>query len=155
LSEHEALLLVLQLKNVSKNLEFRPTDLAYDHVWKDGDPSATMPYTYLELQPSGKRYCSPLKWNATIQKQTPAFVGSDEYFEGQEEWNKILLPGEQMKTSIATDPKDIVPNALRNQKGNLLWRVQLRRGLVNYRDKDHSITCVIGVEFSPNDIQKK
>jgi hypothetical protein len=156
LSEHESLLLVLQLKNVSKNVEFRPTDLAYDHVWKDGEhPSATMPYTYLELQPSGKRYCSPLKWNATIQKQTPPFVGSDEYFEGQEEWNKILLPSEQMKTSIATDPKDIVPNALRNQKGNLLWRVQLRRGLVNWRDKDHSITCVIGVEFSPNDIQKK
>jgi len=34
----------------------------------------------------------------------------------------------------------------------LLWRVQLRRGLVKHKDKEYSVSAVVGVEFSASDI---
>lgn len=154
LAPEESLVLQLQLKNISKNSEFRPVDLAFDHFWKDGQhPQNTMPYTYLEV--AGKRFCSPLKWNPAAARKLPVHVGQDEFVEGQEEGNKILLPGEQMKTVIVTDPGDNVPQALRNHRGKLLWRVQLRRGLVELNNKLYSATAVIGVEFDKEQIEKK
>lgn len=156
LSEHEALVLHLQLKNVSKDVEFRATDVAFDHIWKDGtNPPAAMPYTYLELS-TGKRYCGPFKWNPGLNKNLPGHAaGSEEYIEGQEQDNKVLGPGEEIKTAVLTDPVDLVPNALRNQRGKMLWRVQLRRGIVHYKDRDFSTSAVIGVLFDKEDIVKK
>jgi hypothetical protein len=37
----------------------------------------------------------------------------------------------------------------------LVWRVQVRRGLVNVRGSQVSATAVIGVEFSAKDIEKE
>jgi hypothetical protein len=156
LSEHEALVLNLQLKNMSKDVEFRPTDVAFDHIWKDGThPPAAMPYTYLELS-TGKRYCGPFKWNPTLNKNLPSHAaGSEEYVEGQEQDNKVLQPGEEIKTCVLTDPADMVANALRNQRGKILWRVQFRRGIVHYKERDFSTSAVIGVLFDKDDIVKK
>jgi hypothetical protein len=117
-----------------------------------------MPYTYLEHPTTGKRYCGPFQWRRSEQLRLPAHLaGRDQayYAEGQEENHKILQPGEAMKTVILTDPKDQVPNQLRNYRGPLLWRVQLRRGLVVYKEKEHSVTAVIGVHFDRDEIQKK
>ena len=157
LSEHEALVLHLQLKNVSKDVEFRPTDVAFDHVWKDGvHPLATMPYTYLEPFAGSKRYCGPLKWNPAQNKNLPGHAaGSDEFVEGQEHDDRVLQPGESIKTMILTDPAERVPDVLRNYNGKMLWRIQLRRGIEHYKDRDFSVTAVIGVEFSKADIVKK
>jgi hypothetical protein len=151
LSEHEALVLHVQLKNVSKDTEFRPTDLAFDHLWKDGmHPATALPYTYFEL-PNGKRYCGPFKWNS-VKKQV-ANPNNGEFAEGQED--KVLKPGEQLKTLILTDPGDRVPEALKNEKDKLLWRVQFRRGLVAGKDRDISATGVIGVRFDVGQIEAK
>jgi hypothetical protein len=153
LSEHEALLLHVQLKNVSKDTEFRPTDVAFDHLWKDGmHPATALPYTYLEL-PNGKRYCGPFKWNS-VKKQV-ANPNNGEFAEGQEEDEKVVRPGEQIKTVILTDPGDRVPEALKNEKDKLFWRVQFRRGLVAVKDRDISATGVIGVRFEVGQIEAK
>jgi hypothetical protein len=151
LSEHEALVLHVQLKNVSKDTEFRATDLAFDHLWKDGmHPAATLPYTHLE-SPSGKRFGGPFKWNPV--KKPVANLAEGEFVEGQED--KVLKPGEQIKTLILTDPGDRVPEALKNEKDKLLWRVQFRRGLVVVKDRDVSTTGVIGVRFEVGQIEAK
>jgi hypothetical protein len=158
LSEHEALVLKLQLKNISKDVEFRPMDLSFDHKFKDdgGPRRSQMPYTYLELPTTGKRYCGPFEWNRGAQIKLPSHLaGAQEYVDGQEEHNKLLKPGEEMQTVIITDPNEQVPNALRNYRGKLLWRVQLRRGIVKYKEKDHSVTAVIGVQFDTQDIVRK
>jgi hypothetical protein len=55
---------------------------------------------------------------------------------------------------IVTEPKDQVPSMVRTHKGKLLWRVQLRRGLVRLDDQNASVTAVIGVEFDKDQIQK-
>jgi hypothetical protein len=151
LSEHEALVLHVQLKNLSKDTEFRPTDRAFDHLWKDGmHPAAAMPYTYLEL-PNGKRFCGPFKWIPV--KKPVANLADGEFVEGQED--KVLKPDEQIKTVILTDPGDRVPEAPKHEKDKLLWRVQFRRGLVVVKDRDISATGVIGVRFEVGQIEAK
>jgi hypothetical protein len=152
LSEFETLVLNLNLKNVSKDIEFRPMDLAYDYLWKEekNHPVSRLPYTHLELS-TGKRYCGPFQWKPGARSQQ----GSDEYVDGQEEHNRTLQPGEEMKTVLVLDDKDQVPGALRNYRGKLLWRVQVRRGLVNFKDRDYSVTAVIGVQFEKDEIVRK
>ncbi|MBL8795172.1 MAG: hypothetical protein JNM56_14805 [Planctomycetia bacterium] len=66
LSEQEALFLHLQMKNVSKDSEFCPTDPAFDYLWKEGrHPENAMPYTFLELAGAGKRFSGPSKYLGT------------------------------------------------------------------------------------------
>jgi hypothetical protein len=156
LSEFEALVLNVKLKNLSKDTEFRPLDLSFDYIWKEekSHPISRLPYTHLEF--NGKRYCGPFQWKASVTKNQPGqFAGSDEYVEGQEEYNRVLLPGEEVKTAIVTDPADQVAGALRNYRGKLLWRVQVRRGLVHYKDRDISVAAVIGIQFDKDEIVRK
>ena len=157
MAQHESLVLSLQLKNVSKDVEFRPTDVYFDHKWKDGNnPPNIMPYTYLEVPSTGKRYCGPFKWDPVKNRKLPPHAaGSEEYIEGQEQDNKVLQPGEEVKTAILTDPDDQVPNELRNYSGKLLWRLQLRRGLVIYKEREFPVAAVIGVRFDKAEIVKK
>ena len=37
--------------------------------------------------------------------------------------------------------------------GKMLWRVQVRRGLVRVKSREVSATAVVGVEFTRDDIQ--
>ena len=66
---------------------------------------------------------------------------------------KELKPGEEVDTFICTDYKDHIGRALENYTGDLLWRVQVRRGLIRVRDRDISATAVIGVEFRTQDVE--
>ena len=75
-----------------------------------------------------------------------------EYIEGQEDNDKELKPGQELRTVVCTAPEDDVPKKLRGYLGNLLWRVQLRRGLLRIGDTDYPVTAVIGVEFSMKDV---
>jgi hypothetical protein len=151
--DEESLALTLDFKNVSKNTLFRPTDSAFDYLWRDKtDPESVMPYTFVTV--NGIRYTGPfprnLKGNTFRQGDNLRL----DYVEGQEGDAKILGPGDTSSTVIVTEPKDQVPSMLRPHKGKLLWRVQLRRGLVPLADKNVSATAVIGVEFDKEQIQK-
>ncbi len=128
-------------------------DPSFDYLWKEekSHPISRLPYTHLEF--NGKRFCGPFQYKASSGRTQSA--GSDEFVEGQEENTRVLQPGEEMRTTVVIDDKDQVPAALRNYRGKLLWRVQVRRGLVNYKDKDYSVTAVIGVQFDKDDIVRK
>jgi hypothetical protein len=139
----EALVLTLRLKNVSSDQTFYPTDRAFDAYWKK---DRSQPYTFLEVG-SSKFFGGPIVWPP--EKKVREFV------KGQDRDNQPLYPNEQRTTLVCTDPGDrSVLSALQSYKGPLLWRVRLRRGLVQVRDKEISASAVIGVEFAANDIQK-
>lgn len=139
LSRDEALVLTLRLKNVSDDDSFFPTDPGFVPHWQKGQP---VPYTFLEVG-SNKFYGGP-------GKKSPG-----EFLDGQDKDDQPLNPGEERVTVICTDPDNTaLMNALANYRGPLLWRVQLRRGLAKYKNLEKSVAAVIGVEFSPNDIQK-
>jgi hypothetical protein len=45
-----------------------------------------------------------------------------------------------------------VGRLLENYHGDLVWRVQVRRGLVRVKDREYPATGVIGVVFKDTDI---
>jgi hypothetical protein len=156
-SREPALVLNLDLKNVSKDVWFRPTDPRFDHLWKANVPSRyplnVLPYTHLTV--NDVYYCSPLAFGpgARLVRQGDNLL--DDYVAGQEEDSRVLGPGDTMKTIICTDPQDQVPAAVAKQEGKMLWRVKLRRGLVKYEGQDRSCAFVFGVEFDKNQVVKK
>lgn len=151
--EEESLALHLDFKNVSKNTFFRPTDSSFDYLWRDRtDPPNVMPYTFLTV--NGIHYCGPFPRKLQNNTFRPGDNLRLDFVDGQEDDAKILMPGDTSHTVIVTEPKDQVPSMLRTQKGKLLWRVHLRRGLVKVDDKNVSASAVIGVEFDKEQIQK-
>jgi hypothetical protein len=144
----ESLVLTLQLRNVSDDQVFYPTDPAFDARWDKRQPK---PYTFLEV--GGKRFFGgAIPWE--LHENKPGGKAArTEYLQGQEQDNQPLGPGEKRTTVVATDPddKDVLAS-LNGFKGSLVWRVRLRRGLVQVNDREVPASAVIGVDFSATDI---
>jgi len=140
----EALLLHLKLKNISEDVVFSPTDPYFDRQWKSAQDSK--PYTFLEV---GKQrlYGGPLPWRPGIRADNrPALEGQN---------YQALPPGAQIETFVCTPPGDAMLTGVANHQGPLLWRIQVRRGLVHVRERDVPATVVLGVAFQASDIQKQ
>jgi hypothetical protein len=140
-SRIDALILTLHLKNNSSDQSFFPTDRSFNAKWRN----QPKPYTYLEVG-SRKFYGGPLDW--------PSGEKLREFIRGQEKDNQPLEPGEERSTVICTDASPEVIKTAQDYRGPILWRVRLRRGLVPFRDREVSVSAVIGVEFSTRDIVK-
>jgi hypothetical protein len=138
----KTLVLTLTLRNIAKaNVAFRPlTPKLAD--FKEG---GIKPYTYLDTGQDriygGKVQCQPF-----TRKETG---GEVEVNDGK------LLPGESLSATLTTLPNARAQvEALEKVEGELLWRVQLRRGFVQGEKGDFSATAVVGVKFSKPQIQK-
>jgi hypothetical protein len=100
------------------------------------------PYTFLEVEQA------PL-----LRFYGGAIDAAGDPVEGMT-YAKALEPGEKMTTLVCTDPDADVKKALRDYHGPWLWRVQVRRGLVQVRDREVSATAVVGIEFTGKDVVK-
>ena len=140
------LVLVFRAKNVSSNQVFNP--IADDFLkYSRKSLDSGKPYTFLER----------------VSKQKPPppriYGGTLEQFKGPSGAEKRLDPdvgigpGEDALIHLISEPGDHakVPDFLK-AKEPLVWRVQVRQGLVNVDGKDVSVTTVIGVEFTSSDI---
>jgi hypothetical protein len=138
-TEEPALVLHFLVQNTSADVVFCPTDPYFERQWKSGQDSK--PYTFLEI---GDRhyYGGPLPWHP----------GRERWIAGQTYRN--LQPGEQFHTLVCTDPADHVSEALAQTSGELLYRIQIRRGLVAVGEREVSATAVVGVVFQQKDIQR-
>jgi hypothetical protein len=147
-TQEKALVLKLHLKNVSTDVAFHPVDPFFDRSWKADDPNGK-PYTYLTL---GERqfYGGPIAWEDAIPRRD-----NPRQFIPEQHTDRELKPGQEMDTILCTNPHDPVEHELASYHGPLLWRVQLRRGLVTVRNRDASATAVVGVEFKDTDIRTK
>ncbi|HEV3261073.1 MAG TPA: hypothetical protein VG013_29750 [Gemmataceae bacterium] len=148
-----ALFLTLLLRNVSSNDYFVPTDAAFYRRWTENDGATTKPYTFLEVGPK-RFYGGALDWQLRVKRDGS---GRDEdpreYIQGQENYQDVLKPGQQRRVIICTDQDRELLSAVHDASGQLLWRVQLRRGLVKARDHEVSASAVIGVEFTRADVK--
>ena len=109
-------------------------------------------YTILEMG-DRKFFGGPLKWISLAAARRPDSHANIEYVY-QQLVNQELKPGEEMTTFVCTNPDDKAVKALNSYQGPLLWRVQLRRGLVKWTtrtgvEREDSATAVVGVEFTP------
>lgn len=152
----ESLVLTLRVKNLSADTVFCPSDPAFNRA---SDRSQPAPYTALEIHRSF--FYGPFKW-------PPEPDTKKEFVVGHEADQNPLNPGEE-RDIWAT----VAPEGMKVAKGDLLrtlkedvkptdwllWRVQLRRGLVTAKrpdgqDMDISATTVIGVEFRADQIKQ-
>jgi hypothetical protein len=146
--KHDSLVLHLLVRNVSKDVVFRPMDNYFNRKWKETKPVGPPPLTLLEF---GKLrfFGGPANWYPRNSRDYwPEWVAETDY--GRE-----LKPGEEMKTFVCTDGDDEeLVKELDRYHGPLLWRVQLRRGLVRVGEREFPTTTVIGVEFTDQDVEK-
>lgn len=139
------LMLVLKARNASTDQVFTPIA---DQWLRYSGRSMTepKPYTFLERQSSGKQriYGGHLEW------VRGAAGGKERLTDGE------LDPGEEAIIQLTTEDKyrQIVPNMV-GATERLLWRVQVRRGLVPFEGKMISATAVVGVDFSARDIVRE
>lgn len=147
----DALVLSLRLRNVSQVVYFTPTDPVFDRQWR-GEFGSNRPYMLLDI--GGSRFFGgAVKWKPRASRSQFRDDDPREYVKGQEHDNQILKPGEERTSIFCTDPdnRDIL-KALNGYEGPLVWRVHLRRGLVQVGDREVSATAVIGVVFDKKDI---
>src|SRR5262245_47783107 len=96
----DSLVLHLRLKNISRDVFFYPVDPYFDRRWiqeKDGLPP---PYTFLEA--GSKRFYG----GAVRRRREPD--SPREYIEGQQDNDKELKPGRELRTVVCTAPEDDV-----------------------------------------------
>jgi hypothetical protein len=150
----ETLVLTLRVKNVSTDTVFHPNDPAFHRAAQKDQPA---PYTALEI---GRRF-----FHGTFQwPPDPGTVR--EYVAGHEADELPLQPGEERDTWVAVAPWGVraatydVLDAVQvlNPEDHLLWRVQLRRGLMTVpgdggQPVELSATTVIGVDFTASEIK--
>jgi hypothetical protein len=150
-TSQDALVLTLRLKNVSQDVYFTPTDPVFERQWKL-EFGSNRPYTLLDM--GGTRFFGgPIKYMP--RGHQGQFRGDDprEYVKGQEHDNQALKPGEERTSIICTDPNNReILKTLKSYQGPLVWRVQLRRGLVQIGEREVSATAVVGVVFDKKDI---
>jgi phage FluMu protein Com len=132
--------LTLHVKNVSANQVFSPVHPDFLKVSLGGK---TMPYTFLESRNFKSLYGGHLAFQRG--------EGGDKTIDG------ALKPGQEEDVLVTTrgdNSKEIVQRIVQSKNENLLWRIQVRRGLVPSDGQPVSATAVIGVQFSARDIGK-
>ncbi len=167
--KYESLVLRMKFRNVSTDQAFAPLDNYFDRWWKPGQ--GTFPLTHLEAG-KDRFFGGPAKWIPPNNKEKK----NPEWVEGRKLSDPDgLKPGEEVEGFVCTDGDDAraacvlcgdrkAAEDLRDQRlsvrppplfnGPFLWRVQVRRGIINWKGRDRSATTVIGVEFDRGDVDK-
>lgn len=146
------LILRLQLKNLSTDVWFHPTDPAFVRIH---DPNKNLPTPGTGLIVAGRSFWGgPCRWPFADADTNNTIT--EEYFEGQEQDSQPLAPGQERETVIVA-PRDPQIMKLLDTPGIglILWRVQLRRGLEMIGDRELPVTAIVGVEFMPKEVQVK
>ncbi len=141
-SRDDALVLILKVKNTSPDIAIFPMDPAFTRRSIGDDKPAT---------------------RLVVGKQT--FAGGAntwpfrsgvvrEYEKDQENDAVPLKPGETREYVVCSPADRNVAAVVRNAKDTVQWRVQVRRGLIEFKGKDVPVTAIIGVEFKASDVKE-
>lgn len=146
----DALVMTMKLRNLSRTVTFAPNDRFFNRQWKKGMPDSQRPYTCLEVD--GRRfYGGPCPWKPRRQGKQDDPAQKEVEGSGCQ---AALKPGEARTIIVCSDPGDpAILNDLKDAKSALVWRVQLRRGLVQVDKRETTATAVIGVVFTNADVE--
>jgi len=137
----EALVLHLQITNTSADLPIYPLDPAFTRSATHDDKPATR----LSI---GKRalYGGAIAW---------PFAGGiqREYEQSQTNDYEPLNPGSTREYVVFTNEDANLAWVLHSTMDALLWRVQLRRGTVDWKGKEVPVSAIIGVEFQSGQVE--
>jgi hypothetical protein len=136
-----ALVLRLRVKNTSDDLSFCPLDPAFNR--RTVNPDADRPLTRLVVG-GDTFFGGPVSW--------PFRDGRRQFEEEQEGDAAPLGPGESREYMVCSPAEPKLLAAVRAATGPVVWRVQVRRGLIPFRDREVPVTAVVGVEFRKEDV---
>jgi hypothetical protein len=137
-----ALVLRLRVTNTSPELAIFPMDPAFSRKATRDDRH---PATRLVV---GRRtfYGGAIEW--------PVSPGvSRKYDQQQADDATPLGPGQSREYVVFTDVDQGILDSVRIAREPLLWRVQVRRGLIEFRQREVPVTAIVGVEFSREQIE--
>jgi hypothetical protein len=154
----DSLVLYLNMKNLSSEYAFAPLDNYFDRYWRG--QGQVPPLTQLEVGDKYRFYGGPAHWYPRGDKDNRR-----EWIKGRKGFEPDLLqPGEEREFFVCTDGGDAkgVLNLFGESDGEqvrpayhgaFLWRIRVRRGLVQINDKQYSATAVVGVKFTDKAFQ--
>lgn len=145
LTNYGDLVLVFRAKNLSDTYTFNPISDEY-LKYTDRSMDAGKPYTFLERQSSkGQAFRRLYGGNLEWLKGSP---GREQPFDGE------IGPGQEAVIHVISEAKhrkELVPSFV-NAAEPMVWRIQVRRGMVPVDGAPVSATTVIGVDFTARDI---
>ncbi len=136
-----ALVLTLDIKNTSSDLPIFPMDPAFTRRATKTD----QPITRLVVGPK-TYFGGEIEWplSNVYKKKSEVQQANDTI---------PLKPGESREYVVFTEASLDLVRTAETAKDPLQWRVQLRRGLIEYKGKDLPVTAVIGVDFKGSEIR--
>jgi hypothetical protein len=136
----DALVMQLRVSNTSTKTAIFPLDPAFLRVGVGTDTPATRLVVGKETFAGG-----PINW---------PFKGlvTREYERAQEDETRPLGPGESRDYYVCSKADPQIARAVKFAKEPALWRVQVRRGLIEFKGRDVPVTAIIGVEFRASDV---
>jgi hypothetical protein len=127
-------------RNASTNLIMMPIDYELFNYNRKAAAGSVKPYTFLE----------------GIGQPERVYGGHLEFFQSGREVAGELAPGQEEVVRLMTEQNDRARvNALLASNGRYLWRLQVRRGFINYRGSVIPATAVVGVEFTGQDVVRE
>jgi hypothetical protein len=138
-----AIVMSLRITNRSSTDAVHPMDPAFTRRATREDP---YPATRLIVDRHQKPfYGGAIEWpfHASITRKYEAAQVND---------SQLLTPGESRDYVVFTDADSAILHAVQQANGPFFWRIQVRRGRIEYRGRDIPVTAIIGVEFTRNQI---
>lgn len=136
-----ALVLTLDIKNTSEDLSIFPMDPAFTRRESKADQPITRLVVDKKVFAGGEiEWPLPSKFKKRIEVQ-------------QANDAIPLKPNESREYVVFTAASAELVEAAKTAKESLQWRIQVRRGLVDYKGKELPVTAVIGVDFKSNEIR--
>lgn len=136
-----ALVLHLRIKNTSETTPIFPLDPAFTRSARVDDKPAMRLVIGKQTLYGG---AIPWPFGERLKR---------EYEEAQATDYDPLKPGESREYVVFTNEDSTIASTVRKMTEPLLWRVQVRRGLIEFKGKDIPVTAIIGVEFQSSDIE--
>lgn len=137
-----AVVLHLRIKNTSPELTIFPMDPAFNRLATRED---RQPATRL-LVGTDVFYGGAIGW------PFPPGV-TREYEQQQADDVTPLKPGDTRNYVVFTDADPAILQAVQAAHEPLLWRIQIRRGLIDFRGREVPVTAIVGVQFNRDQIQ--
>lgn len=135
--------LTLNVRNTSSDLTFHPLDPAFNRKVYETDKPPTGLVIGKETYAGGA-----VTWPFDKNLKRA-------YERAQEGEDQPLGPGESRKYVVTTDGRESLVKTVQAARDTMLWRVQVRRGLVEYLGREVPVTALIGVEFQASDVTEE
>lgn len=137
-----SLVMRVKLRNLSTDLAFYPTDPYFDRHPKSSNEK---PYTLVDVD-------GQMTFGGVLSYDIEVGHAERSWLQGQENDTKPLQPGETRETVFVTQPR--VFESLQTAKSPAVWRIQVRRGLVPFHDREIPVSAVVGVKFAASDVRR-